>query len=320
MTRRTLYFLATTCALTVIQTVSAATNEFATRTADGWYQYQVPIAENAGSPCCQDRGTCALTNSPRNLTINKSLTSKNLVIYFKQGAQRVEDIVLAGEQCHVNTGNYQVKALNNMSDHQSLDMLKAVSSHTDQHLAITAIAAIALHRAAEATQILTDIAFDAQHRGQRDAIFWLGEAREQDGYLALRTIIDTTTQPVAVRKHAVFALSLSTHPEAKDTLKSLARAHPTQQIQKEAIFWYAESQQQDSTSLLTDLTGPTYPQSIQKEAVFGLSRLPSAQATQALIGLVRNTQSKTVRKTALFWLGQSSDQKAHQFITEVLTR
>lgn len=300
-----------------------ATNASSNPLADGWYQYQVPLAENTGSPCCQVDGasrTCTLASSPQNLHIDKSLSSETLVIYFKQNAQAVEDIVLAGQQCQVDTGTSPVKRLTNWSVAQSLEMLQSLSSGSDHHLATMAIAAIALHRDTEATEALVNIAFDAQHEDQRDAIFWLGEARQRDGYAHLRRLIDTESLSVKTRKHAVFALSLSTHPAALDTLSALARGYPTAQIQKEAIFWYAEHKGHNPTPLLLDLTGPAYPRSIQKEAVFGLSRLPGSLATDALTTLVRDTQSRTVRESAMFWLGQSKDPKAFKFLTEILTK
>ncbi|GHA03888.1 hypothetical protein GCM10008090_11430 [Arenicella chitinivorans] len=305
------------------QTANAKTNELTSLTADGWYQYRVPIADNAGSPCCQHTGQsdfCQLTASSRNLTINTSLTAKNLVILFKQRSNQIEDVVLIGDHCRVDSGGHSVKELTSVTSQQSLDMLQALSTSTDHHLATLVTAAIALHHDDDATQRLIRIAFDKQHVSQHDAIFWLGEARRHQGFQALLGLIENTELPMSARKQAVFALSLYQHADAANALQSLARTHSNHHIQKEAIFWVAESSQHNAFTLLNDLTGPTYPQSIQKEAVFGLSRLSGKRATPALINLVQHARSKVVREAALFWLGQSEDPDARVFLTQILTR
>lgn len=88
---------------------------------------------------------------------------------------------------------------------------------------------------------------------RRSAVFWLGQAAGEEATRGLRSIVDDRDTDLAVREHAVFALSQRPADEAVPSLIRLAREHPDPRIRKKALFWLGQSGDPRAIALFEEL-------------------------------------------------------------------
>ena len=302
-----------------IQTIA----ERATGQQEQWFTYQVMMEPDNGMPCClidDSKSICSLDDRTNSWSSSddKPHDSKVLNIYFKMQDQQPDDLFLAGSECRVTGSNQQVYAIRNVTQQQSVTFLNKLTSSSKNSLRHQALAGIALHKGKEAQAVLDDIATDTGNKNQRQAIFWLGQARNEAGYTSLLPIIEDTTAERKIRRHAVFALSVNSSDRSTEKLVDLARNSPEQRIQSESIFWLAQNHESLAQEVIVEVLQNSTSRQVKKRAVFALSQLEPEQSTPALIRLIETSPDKSVRKQALFWLGQSGDDSAFEFLEKIL--
>ena len=181
--------------------------------------------------------------------------------------------------------------------------------------------ALAAHRDTAVDRALaTLMAPDKPIGTRKQAAFWAANSRGRPGFdLVRKALLDASTVET-LRKHLVFAVSLSREAEAVDTLTSVARSDANPVVRGEAIFWLAQKAGRKAASAITEAIERDPDTKVKERAVFALSQLPPDDGVPKLIDVARTNRNPAVRKQAIFWLGQSRDSRALDFFVEVLGR
>jgi hypothetical protein len=152
---------------------------------------------------------------------------------------------------------------------------------------------------------------------RKQAAFWMGQARGERGYQALRRLVRDDADR-RLREHALFALSQSREPKAVDTLIETARRDPDAHVRGQALFWLAQTATRRAPDAIRSALDDDPEVEVKRKAVFALSQLPKDEGVPLLIGVAKSHKSYEVRKQAMFWLGQSRDPRALAFFEDVL--
>ena len=320
------------------QTLSNAAGPF-------WIGYAVPAQDAEWNACCHDSGRdgagccgrCLLdggrssgvsvtSGGPPRGPIRLEAAAQAVVLYRVENRE-VQRIRTYSESCEIDAGGATLYWLTGVSTSASIDLLLrwAVRAEPDggrhDRLGDGAILAIAAHRDAAADRALAALLAPDKPIGTRkQAAFWSANSRGRAGLdLVRKALLDTTTAE-ALRKHLVFAISVSREAEAVDTLTSVARGDSSPTVRGEALFWLAHKAGRKAASTITDAIANDPDTKVKERAVFALSQLPQGEGVPKLIDVARTNRNPAVRKQAMFWLGQSRDPRALDFFVEVLGR
>ena len=183
-----------------------------------------------------------------------------------------------------------------------------------------ALLAISLHAAPEATRALEQIASSSASRHTREqAAFWLGVQRGHDGFLALKSLENKSTEPRSGRSSPSISRRIPIEA-AEDELLHMAKFDPDAKVRGQALFWIAQKAGKRATQALTDAIQNDPETDVKKRAVFALSQLPKEESVPQLIHVADTNSNLAVRKEAFFWLGQSQDPRALAYLEQVLKR
>ncbi len=244
--------------------------------------------------------------------------SSELIVLFRASGGAVRKIRMASGDCSLEAGGVPFYWIAGAQPGQSLKILEGFATGQDGQLMDGAIAAIALHRDADADRVLGRLVAPGQPEKVREkAIFWLGAARGAAGYEALRSIVANDASD-HVRDKAVFALSVSHDTRAVDTLIDIARNDRSTHVRGQALFWLAQKAGKKAQAAIASAVENDPETEVKKKAVFALSQLPSGEGVPQLIEVARTNRNPAVRKQAMFWLGQSHDPRALTFFEQVL--
>ncbi len=183
-----------------------------------------------------------------------------------------------------------------------------------------ALYALALHRSDDAANRLYSIAKDSNAKHGSEAVFWLGEARGEQGFRQLEKLLDEL--PNGDRRREInFALSQNDSPEAAELLLEIAKSDPDPEQRGEALFWLAQEYPQQAEGWLQEVIGTEQDEDILEKAVFAVSQLPGEDSSQMLLDIAQDNQApRDARRQALFWLAQSDDEEAVDALADLLTR
>jgi hypothetical protein len=320
------------------QTLSKAAGPF-------WIGYAVPAQDPEWNACCHDSGRdgssccgrCFLDDSrsrERSVTsggapsgpIQLESANQAVVLYrFENG--EVQRIRTYSASCEIDANGATVYWLTGVNTSASVDLLLPLAARSvpdgKRHggIADGAMHAVAMHRDASADRALaTLMAPDKPVATRKQAAFWAANARGRTGFELVRTALLDASNVESLRKHLVFAISLSREAEAVDTLTGVARSDAHPGVRGEAIFWLAQKAGRKATSAITDAIAHDPDTKVKERAVFALSQLPHDEGVPKLIDVARTNRNPAVRKQAMFWLGQSRDPRALDFFVEVLAR
>src|SRR5512144_1950017 len=153
--------------------------------ADGWVAWNVPMIENVGELCCfslhghgKARSGCDLDG--RNIGFGTSDDARpphtsTLSVYVHVAHARIDDVRAYAQTCPVQSTG-ELHWIDRVEPRQSIRVLSGWldggdDAHADRDLAV---AAIAYHADASATQLLAARAEPSHPRKEReDALFWL---------------------------------------------------------------------------------------------------------------------------------------------------
>jgi len=299
--------------------------------ADGWVTYRVPIAANAGAPCCYDwrekrRAGCALDDGSWNIGNDDApgaLGDDALDVYLRVEHGKLVKARAYASSCVVE-GAAGLRRLEGVDAAESVAMLaKAAnaSATDDMNAAESELAAMALHRDSSATQALVDLASASHPRRLREqSLFWLGQMRGAVGAAAVERA--ATSDPDAqLRANAVFALSQARGADdAYASIARIARDDASEHVRGQALFWMAQMNDSRAQNDIVAAIRAEHSGEVREQAVFALSQLKDDRAAAALIALVRGDYPRSVKERALFWLGQSGSPAALAFLDEVLSK
>lgn len=308
------------------RSISKTLNAANLENADQWVSYQVDMEPENGMPCCfqgDNHEGCALDKRSNSwgTSHGNDEDSKVLNLYFKWKDNHPTELFFAGSECAVDAGGSKVLNLTKVSQQQSLDFLKQfVDPNTGSKKLKNkkALAGIALHRGELAHKLLVQLANRSDDKLSRQAVFWLGEARNKAGYESLVDILEDKNRNVNTRAKAVFALSQNSYPDAKRKLVELAMNSKDTKIQSKAIFWLADSKHPETINVIDKVLKSEVSYSVKKKAVFGLSELNTDKSWQRLIEIAKNDEYPRVREKAIFWLSQNHQRNAKPILLDII--
>lgn len=145
------------------------------------------------------------------------------------------------------------------------------------------------------------------------AVFWLGNAVEEDVVDELEDLVQDGGIPMDVRESAVFALSQTEYGDGPAALMRIASGDGPDDLRENAVFWLGQTGDPGVIDFLVDLARGQ--SSLGENAVFALSQIEDPRATQALRDIVTDDGvDREVRENAIFWLGQADGEETFDFL------
>jgi HEAT repeats len=296
-----------------------------------WLGYEVPALQGARLSTCSDWsdsedeccGELRLEDEHGMHVSNNGQAAGNVyvLVRFEQGEPIKVRSVAAG--CHLNAGGVDFDWITGVKPEESIAFLAGLVNQSQQHSRTLegALAAISFHAAPEATHSLEQIASSSESEHTREqAAFWLGVQRGHDGFVALKSLENKSTDDARFREKLTFDFSQSPDPGAEDELLHMAKFDSDAKVRGQALFWIAQKAGKRATAALTDAIQNDPETDVKKKAVFALSQLPKDESVPQLIHVADTNSNPVVRKEAFFWLGQSQDPRALAYLEQVLKR
>ena len=269
--------------------------------------------------CCgeyrleDDHGTYRNSNGP---------ADQNVYVLLRFDKGNLVKVRTVGAGCRLNAGGVDFSWFTEVKQEESIVFLADLVNQPSPSSKILegALLAVSLHAAPEATHSLEQIASSSASRHTREqAAFWLGVQRGHDGFLALKTLEDKSTEP-EFREKLAFDFAQNSDPGAQDELIHMAKFDPEAKVRGQALFWIAQKAGKRAAPTLTDAIQNDPETDVKKRAVFALSQLPKDESIPQLIHVADSNTNLAVRKEAFFWLGQSQDPRALAYLEQVLKK
>ncbi len=239
--------------------LAAAIRDLSGRTSEAfWIGYSVPILEGRRGSCCywSDEGWgdaccagCRLEPAPgggRPVAIDAAggavpLEAPSTVLVMARVERGALDRIRTfAEGCSLDAGGRSVFWVTGLTASESLAWL-ATALDGERRIAQGALAAIAMHRDAEATsRLIATARGHASSRVRGDALFWLAQ---RAGARIASTITDAIANDpeTDVKTRAVFALSQLPKDEGVPLLIQVARTNRNPDVRRRAMFWLGQS-------------------------------------------------------------------------------
>jgi hypothetical protein len=299
-----------------------------------WLGYEVPALPGLHQSSCSDwpdssqneDGCCGEYRLEDEHGIHRSNNSgpaqQNVYILLRFEKADLVKIRTARAGCRLNAGGVDFAWLTGVKPEESIVFLADLVNQPSQSSKVVegALLAISVHASPEATGALERIASSTASRHTREqAAFWLGVQRGHDGFLALKSLENRSTE-TEFREKLTFDFAQNSDPGAEDELIHMAKFDPEAKVRGQALFWIAQKAGKRATPALTDAIQNDPETDVKKRAVFALSQLPKDESIPQLIHVADTNANLAVRKEAFFWLGQSQDPRALAYLEQVLKR
>jgi hypothetical protein len=316
---------------------AAVKAEIASRPGPSWIGWSVATNlehsaccwswEGSGNPSC--RG-CRLEGKDGDVQTNDEAErlepSGRIRVLLRAEAGSVGRIRAVSEDCPLDAGGLPFVWFEDVRPAESVAWLATLvgqpkqGSEGGKRLDSAVTMAIAFHADPSADAALERFLAAGQPLELRkQAAFWMGQARGERGYQALKRVV-REDEDRRLREHAIFALTQSREPKALDTIIETARRDPDAHVRGQALFWLAQTASRRAPDAIRSAAFDDPEIEVKKKAVFALSQLPKDEGVPLLMSLARTHKSYEVRKQAMFWLGQSGDPRALAFFEDVLRR
>lgn len=295
----------------------------------GWIAFVIPALSGTRSPCCwkghwnrQWETGCSLEQEQTSFgTRSDSPLTDNIFVYARTAGSKVAELKAVGESCPVYAEGQHVTWIGDVGTTQALDWLEAVAVRSaDDAPGGSALYALALHRAPEATKRLYSLASESGQELADESVFWLGETRGNEGLAYLQRLLEELPRG-DTRREINFALSQNGTPTAIDRLVEISRTDDDPEQRSGALFWLAEEAPERALPVLTQVLATEIRRDVLEEAIFAVSQLPAETGTPMLLDLAKDTHRPAeVRRQALFWLANSDDDVTVDALVEMLTQ
>ena len=252
------------------------------------------------------------------------LRRKAVFIISQKRTPETEDILLASAR---NDPDQEVREqavfwLSQVGSERAVSALDSIlQSSTDEEVQKKALFALSQIQGERAGQILRAFAerASASDDAREQAIFWLGQAHNQDNAAFLRGLYARLNSD-DLKEKVIFSLSQMQTPENARWLLDLAQndREPIE-MRKKALFWAA----QEGGVSLPDLSGiydRTTNEEMKEQLIFVYSQRHESEAVDKLIDIAKHETNPDLRKKAVFWLGQSQDPRARQALLDIINQ
>ena len=289
---------------------------------DSWFAYQVKAQENTTSMCCwqgtnSDNQQCDLENNNRSFgSSSTNGITENINIYVKVNHGTIKNILTVGDQCKIVVGKQEVNWLNDIAQDNSIKWLESLAIQDNDDTIDSALYSLAQHDGQEASIALFDLALLNNQKQSENAVFWLGNTRN-DGVVYLKRLYKELPNG-NVKRHINFALSQSQSTQGIDFLKLIATSDKDTEQRADAYFWLAQKKISGIEELLLNAIENDDSFNVKEKAIFALSQVESELADNALLELVENNENSDIQDKALFWLAQRNPAKAKEVVFEML--
>jgi HEAT repeat protein len=253
--------------------------------------------------------------------------ARKILVMLRVENRRIEKVRTFSEDCDLDAGGLPVHWLEGVRAPDSVAFLRSLVRTTveekperteEGRISRGALTAIAFHADESAGRALEGfVAAQNPLWLRKQAAFWLGNSRGQEGFGILRRLVQEDPS-APFRREAVFAISVSRAPEATDTLMQVARRDAASEVRSQALFWLAQKAGAKVAGTITDAIANDPDTQVKERAVFALSQLPKDEGVPLLMEVARTNKNPAVRKRAVFWLGQSKDPRALAFFEQIL--
>jgi len=189
---------------------------------------------------------------------------------------------------------------------------------TDRRLQDKAIFALSQQDSPRARQALRTYAGrgDAPQALREQAIFWIGQSGGRESITYLRELFGKV-ESEELRKKIMFSISQADEAEGGKWLVSIARDRTQPiEIRKQALFWAGQggASMADLASLYTTFDD----REMKDQLIFVYSQRDESAAVDKLLEIARRDPDPELRKKALFWLGQSDDPRAAKALQDII--
>ena len=309
-----------------------------------WIGYTVPALPGDHHLCCSESvitagarqpcdgcrleggaGTTGFGSGPSGPVMLEG--ARKILVMLRVESRRIEKVRTFSEDCDLDAGGLPVYWLEGVRAPDSVAFLRSLVRITAEErperteegrISRGALTAIAFHADASAGRTLEEfVAIQNPLWLRKQAAFWLGSTRGQEGFAVLRRLVQEDSS-APFRREAVFAISVSKAPEATDTLIQVAHRDSSADVRSQALFWLAQRAGAKVAGTITDAIANDPDTQVKERAVFALSQLPKDEGVPLLIEVARTNKNPVVRKRAVFWLGQSKDPRALAFFEQIL--
>jgi hypothetical protein len=291
-----------------------------------WIAWEVPAVPALSDSCCLDdqfRGTsCRLEkrNQSRGSSGKHVAGGGRLVVLARVAAGKVGRVRGVSSACSLDAGGLPFVRLAGVAPAESVALLAALAQHSEgaERDPDDALGVLAHHADPAAGAALVRLAgVDQPEKRREKALFWIGQARGEEGARFLAGVARTDRDP-DIREKAVFSLSQSEAPGATAAIVEVARRDSDPEVRGQALFWLAQSGDATAPQVILSRLDEDPSQQVREKAVFAISQLEGDQAVPLLVRIARERRDPEIRKQALFWLGQSEDPRALDFFEEML--
>ncbi|HXT50864.1 MAG TPA: HEAT repeat domain-containing protein [Thermoanaerobaculia bacterium] len=291
-----------------------------------WFAWEVAAMPSLGNACCFDdkfRGcVCRLEGK------NQSWGTRGdgdpgtghervLVRWAKGEVERARGL---STSCELDTGGLPLVHLAGVAPAESVALLEGLARRPAQrrHEGAEPLAALAYHAGPAAAEALHRLAaVDRSSDDREQALFWIGQARGEEGARFLAGVARNDASP-DIREKAIFSLSQNDGPSAIPAIIDVAKTDRDPDVRGQALFWLAQSgAEQAPRVILARLDEDPSPE-VRKKAIFAITQLEGGQDVLLLMRIARERRDPEIRREALFWLGQSSDPRAIDFFAKIL--
>lgn len=249
------------------------------------------------------------------------LRKQAVFVLAQQGGPDVEEVMLdvVRNDPDSDVREAAVFWLSQVGSERAVDALADVlETSDDPRIQDKAVFALSQHPSERAGDILRRYALDATKPDhiREKAIFWLGQ---HPSYVDSRFLIDLygSLESDALKEKVFFALSQRPDQAALDWM--LERARDTSEevdVRKKALFWAVQGGV--DVAELDGLYATLPDREMKEQVIFLYSQRSGPAAVERLIEIARNEEDPELRKKAIFWLGQSRDERAAEFLLELL--
>jgi hypothetical protein len=316
------------------QTLAATVDRVRHSNDQLWLGYEVPAVPGMHVSACSDwsnssdsdQGCCGEYRLEDEFSMHHTSndkTARSVYILYRFEKGDLLKVRSVGAGCRLNAGGVNFAWLESVKPEESIAFLTDLVNQASQSRKVLeeAMLSISFHAAPEATRALEQIASSSTSEHTREqAAFWLGVQRGHDGFLALKSLENKSTDDARFREKLTFDFSQNSDPGAEDELLHMAKFDPDTKVRGQALFWIAQKAGKHATAALTDAIQNDPETDVKKKAVFALSQLPKDESVPQLIHVADTNTNLTVRKEAFFWLGQSQDPRALAYLEQVLKK
>ncbi len=257
---------------------------------------------------------------------NRDLRRNALFIMCSQGGRRTEDLLI-GMLAKEKDPEFLVDLVHclamNGSEHALDAMIQAYRNNPDSGVASEMLLAIAHQGGPRVFDFLAEVARDKDQDPEIRAHALMGLShtdRERQATQVMLEILETETDR-EILEMALMSLSHMDDPAAADALSNLLKnnwAGKDEEFQAMALHFCASSGNLDLDTI-RQLYKNAASHDMKEQICHVLTMVDDQDgALDLLIEIARNEEDPRIRRDAVFWVGQFDDERAAQFLLEVI--